>query len=257
MRLFIGIMKEFTKLLTAVLALTFISLLPLSAQGEKKYIRQGNKEYNKEKFQDSEVLYRKAMDKNKSSANAAFNTGDALYKQGKYEDAISQFNENQKMYEDKDKKSASLYNLGNSLLKANKVRESIEAYKSSLRLKPDQPEAKYNLAYAQDLLKKQEEQQKQEQGQGQNQDQNDKGKNQDNKDEQDRQQDNDNQNTDRNDNRDQQNQQDQENNQEQQSLSREDAERILNAIANDEKNVQEQLRQEKAAKIKVKTLKNW
>ena len=64
---------------------------------------------------------------------------------------------------DKIKKSAGLYNLGNSLLKANKLQESIDAYKSSLKLRPDNPEAKYNLAYAQDLLKKQQEQQKKQQ----------------------------------------------------------------------------------------------
>ncbi len=63
------------------------------------------------------------------------------------------------------KKSASLYNLGNSLLMANKVQESIDAYKGSLKLDPDNMEAKYNLAYAQDLLKEQQQQQQQQQQQ--------------------------------------------------------------------------------------------
>ncbi len=83
------------------------------------------------------------------------------------------------MNEDKDKRSASMYNLGNSLLMANKLQESIDAYKNSLKLNPDNMEAKYNLAYAQDLLKKQQEQQKQQQQQ--NKDNQDQNKDQDKK----------------------------------------------------------------------------
>jgi Ca-activated chloride channel homolog len=224
------------------------------AQADKKFIRQGNREYEKNKFPQSEIYYRKAIDKNKQSADALFNSGDALYKQKKYEDAGKQFIETHKMNENKHKKSASLYNLGNSMLMANKLPESIEAYKNSLKLKPDNQEAKYNLAYAQDLLKKQQEQKKQQQQQqnkdnkNQNKDQNKKDN--ENKDQDKKQNDQQKQNNDK----DQQKQQQQP---DQQSISKEDAERLLNAIANDEKNVQEKVKLAKAAKTKVRTLKNW
>jgi len=138
-----------------ILILFFASAVLTFAQVDKKYIRQGNHEYDKEKFPESETSYRKALDKNKESADAIFNTGDALYKQKKYEEATRQFEENYSMSEDKKKKSASLYNMGNSLLMNNKVQESIEAYKRSLKLDPKNTETKYNLAYAQDLLKQQ------------------------------------------------------------------------------------------------------
>lgn len=232
--------------LAILVSLLNLSVLQLSAQADRKFIRQGNRQYEKGNFSGSEILYRKATDKNKGSADAVFNTGDALYKQKKYEDAGRQFSENQKMYDDKSKKSSSLYNLGNSLLMANKLKESIEAYKSSLRIKPDDPEAKYNLAYAQDLLRKQEQQQQQQQ-----QDKNDQNKDKDKKDDQKKDQNNDKQQQDQN--RDQQQQQQQD----QQAISKEDAERLLNAIANDEKNVQEKVKLAKAAKDKVKTVKNW
>ncbi len=97
------------------------------------------------------------------------------------EDAGKQFMENINMNEDKDKKSAALYNLGNSLLKANKVQESIDAYKGSLNSILTVTEAKYNLAYAQDLLKQQQEQQQQQQQQ-QNKDKQDQKKDQDKQD---------------------------------------------------------------------------
>lgn len=238
-----------------ILAFMFL-LTGLSwAQADKKFIRHGNREYAKDKFPESEIFYRKAIDKNKVSADALFNSGDALYKQKKYEDAGKQFVETHKMNEDKGKKSASLYNLGNSMLMANKLQESIEAYKNSLRLKPDNQEAKYNLAYAQDLLKKQQEQQKQkQQQQQQNKDNKDQNKDKDNKDQENKNQDK-KQNDQEKQNNDKEQQQQQQ--QDHQSISKEDAERLLNAIANDEKNVQKKVKLAKAAKTKVRTLKNW
>jgi len=223
----------------------------LFAQADRKFIRQGNREYEKEKYSESEISYRRAIDKNKSSGDAVFNSGDALYRQKKFEDAGKQFIESHRMNEDKEKKSASLYNLGNSLLMADKLKESIEAYKNSLKLNPGNMEAKYNLAYAQDMLKKQENQQQQQQQQ-QNKD------NQDQKKDQDKQEDkNKDQNQQDQQQQDQQKQDENPQQQQQQEMSKEDAERLLNAIANDEKNVQEKVKLAKAAKERVKTLKNW
>jgi len=229
--------------------LIIICYQPLHGQADKKYIRQGNRVYEKNKFSESEILYRKATDKNKNTPDAVFNIGDALYKQNKFEDAGKQFIENANMNEDKSKKSAALFNLGNSLLKANKVQESIDAYKSSLKVFPDNPEAKYNLAYAQDLMKKQEEQKQQQQdkeNQDKNKDQNKKDQKKDQNNENKDQQKNDKQNQDK------QQQQDQ-----QQEMSKDDAQRLLNSLANEEKNVQQKVKLAKAAKEKVRTVKNW
>jgi Ca-activated chloride channel family protein len=229
---------------------TFFSVV-INAQSDKKFIRQGNREYEKNNFSDSEVSYRKAIDKNKQSPDAVFNVGDALYKQNKFEDAGKQFIENINQNADKNKKSAGLYNLGNSLLKANKVQESIDAYKGSLKLRPDNKEAKYNLAYAQDLLKQQQEQQQQQQDKDK-QDQNKDNKKEDQK--KDQKDQNKDQQKDQNNNQDKQQQQQQ---QQQQNISKDDAQRLLNALANDEKNVQEKVKLAKAAKTKVRTVKNW
>lgn len=244
-------LNEYTRNLIRLVLMTALILSIFSvltyAQADKKFIRQGNKEYGKEKFSDSEISYRRAIDKNKESADAIFNTGDALYKQKKFEEAGKQFTENHNMNEDKVKKAASLYNLGNSLLMANKVQESIDAYKGSLKLNPVNPEAKYNLAYAQDLLLQQQQQQQKQQ---QDQDKKDQKKNDQNKEQQEKQD-----NKDQAQNKDQQQQQKQQD--QQQGISKEDAQRLLNALANDEKNVQEKVKLAKATKTRVRTVKNW
>lgn len=215
------------------------------AQKERKYIRQGNKEFENANFENSEVSYRKAVDlEEKKSHEPAFNVGDALYKQEKYEDAIEQFNNLADVEVSKEEKSKIYHNLGNSLLQSNKLQESIEAYKNALRNNPNDMDTKYNLAYAQ---KKLEEQQQQQQNQNQdqnkdNQDQKDQDKNKDNQDQ--------NQQDKQEQNKDQQQQQ-------QPQISKEDAERILQALANDEKDTQKKVKEQQAAAAKVKVEKEW
>ncbi|HEX2969771.1 MAG TPA: tetratricopeptide repeat protein [Bacteroidales bacterium] len=224
----------------AILAVTSFS------QPEKKYIRKGNREYEKGKYPQSEILYRKAGDGKVNSPEVTFNIGDALYKQKKFEDAGKQFVDNTTQTVDAEKQSAGYYNLGNSLLQADKLKESIEAYKNSLKLNPSNNMAKYNLGYAQNLLKKQEQQQQQQQQQ----------QNQKNDQQQDNKNQNDQQQKDKNQPPDKQQQQDQQQ-QLEQGISKEDAERLLNALANDEKKVQEKVKREKAARTRTRTLKNW
>jgi Ca-activated chloride channel family protein len=234
----------------------FFALLAVSvtldAQTDKKYIRKGNREYEKNKFSESEILYRKAIDNNKQSPDALFNVGDALYKQNKFEEAGKQFTENVNQNDDKFRKSSGFYNLGNSLFKANKLPESIDAYKNSLKLNPQNKEAKYNLSYAQDLLKRQQEKQKQQQDknkQDQNKDKNKQDQKKDQKDQKDQNDKNNDQNKDQDKKQQQQPQK--------QEISKDDAQRLLNSLANDEKNVQEKVKLAKANKSKVRTLKNW
>ena len=236
-------MRWFKLILVFTLALIAVNAF---AQKERKYIRQGNKEFEKSDFEESEVSYRKAADlEEKKSHKIAFNVGDALYKQEKYEDAINQFNEIAELELSKEEKAKIYHNLGNSLLQSNKLKESIEAYKNALRNNPNDMDTKYNLIYAQKKLEEQQQQQNKDQNQDQNQDQN-KDENKD-------------QNDDQNEDNDKQNQdQDKKEQQQQQSkISKEDAERLLQALANDEKKTQKKVKEQQAAASKVKTEKEW
>lgn len=223
-----------------ILVTCFLSFLStqLFGQSDRKFIRQGNREFKNEKFSEAEIYYRRALSNNKESEKAVFNAGDALYKQDKFEDAGNHFMEHYQMSEDNKKKAESMYNLGNSLLMNEKVKESIEAYKESLKLDPQNVQAKYNLAYAQDKLRQQEQQQQQQQD--------------NNKD--DGQQQNKEQEREDNNRQDEKQEEDGEN---RQTISKEDAERILKALENEEKDVQEKVKREKAEKTRVQTIKNW
>jgi tetratricopeptide (TPR) repeat protein len=208
----------------------------MQAQNDRKVIRQGIKSYDHGDFSEAEVQFRKAKDINHESFEAEYNTGAALYKQEKFEESSKQYLNLSQKAEDPNSMGNVWHNIGNSLLESQKYGESIEAYKNSLRLNPKDQDTKYNLAYA---MQKLQEQQKQEQNQDQNQDQQD----QQNQEQQDQQ------------NQEQQDQQDQQNQPLQ--ISREDAQRMLDAIQQQEKDVKEKVDEKKAAAAKVKTEKDW
>ncbi len=231
------------------------------AQKERKFVREGNTLFNKQDFEKAEVEYRKALDKKEASYEGAFNLGDALYKQKKYEEALQQFSALTKRETDKERLGELYHNLGNTLLELEKTEESIEAYKESLRNRPASEETKYNLEYAR--LKKQQ------------QEQNEQNQDQQNKDQQDQNEDQQDQNRDQNqDQQEKQNQEQKDQNQEQNQdqnkdqqqqqpaskISREDAQRLLEALQNDEKRVQEKVQKERVERQKAqrsKIEKDW
>jgi Ca-activated chloride channel family protein len=218
------------------------------AQGGKNYVREGNKLYKDKRYTDADSLYRLGA-KDTSSYKSVFNLGDALYKQGKFEEAANNFNAIAQKKLDNGTRAQAFHNMGNSYLGAKKYQESINAYKNSLRLNPADEDTRYNLSYAQQMLKKEEEQKKKDQ------DKKDKDKDKDKKD--DKGKDKDKKDQDKKD----QDQKDKEDKQKEkpqpQQLSKEDAQQILNALANDEKKVQDKLKKKNAKTVKVQVEKDW
>ena len=246
-----------------LICLLFAVFFSLHAQNDRKVIRQGLKSYEQGDFGEAEIQFRKAGDINQESFEAGFNTGAAMYEQEKYEETVKQYESLADQAEDPASMAHVWHNIGNSFLEAQQYAPSIEAYKNSLRRKPGDQDTKYNLAYAKQKL--QEQQQQQQNQDQQNQDQQDQ-QDQDQQDQQDQQnqdqQDQQNQDQQDQQNQDQQNQdqqnQDQQDQQPQpQQISQEDAERMLNAIQQQEKDVKDKVDKKKAAAAKVKTEKDW
>jgi len=236
-----------------VTALAILLALPsLSAQEEREYIRKGNRLYKKSEFAGSEGMYRRAQEQERSTEDAVFNLGNALYKQGRYGEAADEFVRSVVAGEaDTVRQAQSLYNLGNSLIKEQKYEEAIRAYINSLKLDPGNIETKYNLAWAQDQLQQQQQQQQEQQQQNQDQ-QEEKKENEKNDDQQ---KDDDQQQEEQP--RDQEQQPRDQEQQQEQSISRDDAKRLLDALAANEKETQEKVQREKAAKARVRVIKNW
>lgn len=245
-------MNKYIAIIISVIC--FLSL-EASAQKERKFIREGNGLFEDNNYENSEVEYRKALDKKINSYEAGFNLGDALYKQKKYEEALKQFQSLTVAEQDPKRLGDIYHNIGNTLLMNRKIDESIDAYKQSLRHFPDSKETKYNLEYARRMKQKEEEEKKK---QEQNKDQ--QNQDQDKKDQKDQdKKDQDKKDQKEKDKEDQQKKdqdkkkgdpQEQEN-----KISEQDAKRLLEALENDEKQVQKKVQKAKAKAQKAKRKK--
>ena len=210
----------------------------LSSQQEKVNTRNGNEQFQNEKYADAEASYKKALDVKNNFPEAVFNLGDAIYKQKRYDDAAKQFQLSAQTNADESVKANAYYNQGNSFMEQKKWEDAIKAYKNSLKLNPKDADAKYNLAYANSKLKK-------DQGGG-GQDKNQKQKDQQNKDQQNKDQNKDKQDQKKDQQQQQQDGKDQKQNQQQKQgekpkMSKEDAEKLLKALADEEKKTNQNL----------------
>jgi Ca-activated chloride channel family protein len=230
-------------------------------QNERKYVRSGNKLYfdavrdttkvDSVKFSNAETEFRKALNKKPNDLKWNFNLADAIYKQKRFDEAAGKFGELGEKMNTPLEKSRAYHNMGNSQLMNQKIDESIETYKKALRQNPTDLDTKYNLAYAQ-LLKKKQEQQKKDQDK--NKDKNQDKKDQD-KDKQDKNKDQQNK-----ENQDQQNKDNQQQKQQpqQNKISKENAEQLLQVLQNDERNIQDKVKKEQAVLAKrTRTEKEW
>ncbi len=125
----------------------------VQAQSPHNDLRKGDRLYDKQQYLEAENAYRKA----ETDPVAAYNAGNAAYQQGKYADAAAQFKKSAAIASDPGAKSDAQYNLGNALLQSEKYQEAITAYETSLRLRPNRPDAKKNLQIAKNLLRQQQE----------------------------------------------------------------------------------------------------
>ena len=226
-----------------IVLLIIITSASSFAQSTRELVNDGVELYNEQKFADAEVNFKKGAEKNPQNFEAKFNLGDAYYKQQRYDEAMKSFQSAFVDAKDDLEKAKLHYNIGNSLLKSQKVKESIGAYKESLKLNPTDQQAKYNLSYALNMLKNPNQDQQQNKNKDQNKDQQDQ-----NKDQQD-------QNQQKQDQQKQDQQQQQSQEQKEQELTKKEAEKILNALKENEKDLQKQLRKIKGQR--VKTEKDW
>ncbi|MGA2822444.1 MAG: tetratricopeptide repeat protein [Bacteroidales bacterium] len=231
-----------TRYALRVRILVFICLLSASAltsfaQKERKLIREGNTLYDKGKFKEAEMNYRKALDANKNSPGGQFNLGDAVYQQRNFEESSKIFGNLAESNLSSTDKASVFHNLGNSLLEAKNYEKSILSYKNALLKNPSDKDTKYNLEYAKLMMKKQQQQQKQQQKKDQqNKDKKDQKKNEQNKDQK----------------QDKKDQQDQS-----KKISKEDADRMLEAMKKDENKTLQKLKKEKTKVQQVLIEKDW
>ena len=123
----------------------FILVLPPSyAQQAEEIIKTGNDLYRKGEYEKASGEFQKVS----TDQRAKFNYGNALYKQNKKDEAAAVYDGLSTIENKPELRSQSFYNKGVILSGRQKLEESIEAYKNTLRLDPDDIQARENLQKA-------------------------------------------------------------------------------------------------------------
>ena len=223
----------------ATLLLLFVAFTA-SAQTDRQYIREGNKQFRMGDYAKAEVSYRKAVEKNPKNPQAVYNLGNALMAQKKDSAAVQQFEQSAQIETNPMRKSAAYHNMGVICQTHKMYGEAIEAYKNALRNNPNDDETRYNLVLCKHLKKKQDQKQQQNQQNNDDKNKNDDKKKDDQKDQQ----------KDKKDDKQQQQQQ-------KPQMSKDNAEQLLNAAIQNEKMTQDKMKQQQQKPQRRNVLKNW
>jgi len=196
----------------------------LFAQNENALIRKGNKLYKEKQFDQSQQQYQKAIEKAPDNPTSNYNLGNVQFRKNSFEDAAKSYQTTIDHANDNTIKENASYNQGVALIKQKKLEESISAWKNSLKLDPNDIDARENLQKAlQELKSKQPPPPPQKK---------------DDKKDQDKKQDP------QKDNKDQQNQQ-----QPQSKLTKKQVDQLLKALQQRENEAQEKMNQNKAKSL--------
>lgn len=243
-----------------------VSMAPASPVSEN---RKGNKSYDKGKYAEAAGHYKNAEIEAPERKEISYNLANAYYREKNFEEALKSYDRARTSKNPELRKKA-LFNRGNALYRAGsnpqdqgaqqKLEQAVQSYKEVLKLDPRDNAAKFNLQKTLELIQQQQQQQKnnpdssgnknQDQKQNQEKKQQQKEKDQEQKKDQEKQ---DQQKQDDQDKKDGQKNQEKENQEEQKpgeqkapppkagQMSEEEAKRLLDAMKQDESDMQKRL----------------
>lgn len=225
-------------------------IAPVYAQNMRDYVRRGNRlmldtlggsDYSEKAI----VQYKKALDMDSTFSISRYNLGNALIRQSKPQEAMTEYLAAAKYETDKNRLSDIYHNMGVLLQSSKKYAEAVECYKESLRNNPSNDETRYNYVLAKWHLKNQ--QNENQDNKGQQQDQQDKEKKEQQQ-KQEKEQEKEKQ---------QQQQSQQQEEQAKPDMSKENAERLLQAAMRNEKETQEKIQRQQQDVPRRRLQKQW
>ena len=213
-----------------------------AAQPGRGAVDAGNRLYDEGRYEEAHEQYLEALREAPDSPIVPFNDGNALYRTEELQRAMESY---RRAVESGDPRieAQAWYNLGNALYKQQQLEPALEAYKEALRRNPADTDAKHNFEVTLEQLQEQQQQESDDQ-----QDENDEARDQQDRPQSEQEQDQE-QPDQPEDQEPPEQQQDQPQEQQQENaeqppppgaLSREEAERLLQAIDEDPSQIQRQ-----------------
>ena len=163
----------------AAVVITFLPMAP--AHGESLYskMKKGSTHYEQGSYDEALKSFVDAQIESPEDPQVKYNIASAHYQMKNYEEAVKSYQDVAATARDVRLEEQSLYNIGNCLYRQGKLEESLEYYKKALDFDPNDQDAKYNLEFVREEIKKRLNQAKQrEQEQQQENKQEEEGKQQ-------------------------------------------------------------------------------
>lgn len=157
--------KRSRKKLAAMAACLLLLLQPMSGiaqtdAGSNNKLQQADALYQQGKLDEAAALYAEVLKANPNAWMAGMHLGNIAYKKGDYEKAASQYNAMlQKAGNDARAKAMLYNNAGLAQAHHKQLKEAVGSFKQALKYQPDDGEISRNLNIALDELKKQQQQQ--------------------------------------------------------------------------------------------------
>jgi Ca-activated chloride channel homolog len=191
-----------------------------NAQKTAQYVEKGNANYKQKKYAIAKDQYGKALQKEPGNTIAQFNSGNASQRMNKFEESARSYEAAVSTAKDPMVKAQAYYNQGLSYIRQNKLAEAIDAFKRSLRLNADDNDTRENLQKALKELNRQQQE-----------------------------------NNDKQDNKNKKKPKDQDQQKPPKTkLSKEDADKLLNNLQKEERNLQKQVQKKSQS---TRQLKDW
>jgi len=136
-----------------VTLLLVLLCFPAVGHATETQLKEGNRLFRAGKYEEALKKYNDALIDTPQSSILKFNAADASYQSGDLPGAEKRFADVAEETPLPVLKGAARYNQGNALYRQGKWQEAVDAYKDSLRANPRDEDAKYNLGVALNTLR--------------------------------------------------------------------------------------------------------
>lgn len=145
------------RVLTVCLLLCAVVAFSQDKQPEKeikdKNLPKGNDEYQAKNYPEAEAQYRISGSNNPTQSISSYNLGNAIYREKKPAEAAFAYSRAIENAKTKQEKYQAFHNMGNALMELKQYDKAVEAYKNALRNNPSDEKTRYNYGLAKEMLK--------------------------------------------------------------------------------------------------------
>lgn len=146
-----------------LVGMLLVAFVLVGCRGERgaQLIADGNQQFEQASFDEALVSYSEVRAAGVDSAEPIYNTANVQYRQDQYPEAVLTLEEALLLAEG-ELSAEAWFNLGNTHFFQQEWDAAVEAYKATLRITPDDVDAKYNLELALNQIEQEQQQEEQE-----------------------------------------------------------------------------------------------